>query len=255
MQYLIVFLIAILSACDKSGSAGQEKGPCYGNDTCDEGLECLSETCVAPKYQTGLLGEVERLTDAACACKNQACLIALMAEGKLDALERLQESAPARADSLGEKLATCVESVPGALGQQVHSKRTKKAKTAEANQSLKKMADGARLMIAVQAKQFPKSVGPTPPLGTCCQDGGKCKPGSGNWGQPTWRALDFSMRDPHYFSYEFKSTKSGNEETFTALAYGDLDCDGKYSTFSLFGMIIDGEVQTAGDIIKVSPLE
>lgn len=29
-------------------AAGKERGPCYGNGTCDQGLVCLSDLCVAP---------------------------------------------------------------------------------------------------------------------------------------------------------------------------------------------------------------
>jgi hypothetical protein len=37
-------LLALVSACSKP--QGGEGGPCYPNATCDEGLTCLSETCV-----------------------------------------------------------------------------------------------------------------------------------------------------------------------------------------------------------------
>ena len=41
----------------------------------------------------------------------------------------------------------------------------------------------------------------------------------------------------------------------SALAYGDLDCDGEYSPLSLYAEVVDGEIQTAGDIIKENALE
>jgi hypothetical protein len=47
----IVTATLALAACAKSASgpaAGKERGPCYGNGTCDTGLVCLSELCVAP---------------------------------------------------------------------------------------------------------------------------------------------------------------------------------------------------------------
>lgn len=39
-------VFAVLSGCGKDSSIGKEKGSCYGNGTCDDGLACLSETCV-----------------------------------------------------------------------------------------------------------------------------------------------------------------------------------------------------------------
>jgi hypothetical protein len=82
------------------------------------------------------------------------------------------------------------------------------------------------------AKEFPApSAGPTPPLGTCCASGGRCNPSSPQWRVEPWWLLHFSMDAPHHYSYEYRVTQTG----FTALAYGDLDCDGEYSTFSVSG--------------------
>lgn len=146
-------------------------------------------------------------------------------------------------------------------------KYIKKSKTAEGTQFLKKMSDAARVYYATpeiagtslsaspQTKSFPASVGPTPPLGTCCSMGEKCMPDAELWQHPTWQALDFAMRDPHYYSYEFKTENRNGVVSYTALAYGDLDCDGVYSTFSLYGQVVDGEVQSAGDVIKQNALE
>ncbi len=144
------------------------------------------------------------------------------------------------------------------------SKYAAKAKTTEAQQFLKKMSDSARSYYAmpnfddsslgagVVAKQFPPSNEITPPLGTCCKDGGKCNPSSGNWEEPTWTALEFGMIEPHYYSYQFVNSK----DSYTVLAYGDLDCDGEYSTFSLSGEVDkDGEVQSSDDFTKNKPLE
>jgi hypothetical protein len=41
-------MFATGSACSKEPAAGSERGACYGNGTCDEGLLCLSELCVRP---------------------------------------------------------------------------------------------------------------------------------------------------------------------------------------------------------------
>ena len=85
--------------------------------------------------------------------------------------------------------------------------------------------------------------------------GEKCMPDAEAWQHPTWQALDFAMHDPHYYSYQFKTETNEGVTSYTALAYGDLDCDGDYPTFSLYGQVIDGEVQTVGDVVTMDPLE
>ena len=39
------------------------------------------------------------------------------------------------------------------------------------------------------------------------------------------------MNDRHYFAYEFDSSGTLSDARMTATAYGDLDCDGVWSTF------------------------
>jgi len=124
------------------------------------------------------------------------------------------------------------------------NKYISKSKTTEARIFVKKIYDGARAYymgdhatrgsIGRLPPQFPTpSQGPTPPLGSCCKAGGKCGPNASHWTSPVWAALQFSVSDPHYFSYSY--IVKGN--TFTARANGDLDCDGEYSTFEMIGII------------------
>lgn len=61
------------------------------------------------------------------------------------------------------------------------------------------------------------------------------------------------MTTPHRYSYEY--SRDASNQSFTAIAHGDLDCDGEYSTFTLYGQVVDGELQTAGDVIKMNPFE
>jgi hypothetical protein len=48
MPVLFAALTALTVACGSPPSIpdGQERGPCYGNGTCDQGLSCLSQVCV-----------------------------------------------------------------------------------------------------------------------------------------------------------------------------------------------------------------
>ncbi len=66
------------------------------------------------------------------------------------------------------------------------------------------------------------------------------------WQDPTWVALQFSVDDPHYYSYAYEvngnaapgsQAPTDGSNNYTAYAYGDLDCDGNYSTFAMYGEI------------------
>lgn len=52
-----VVLVAVLMACNSAGSKppapGSERGACYGNGTCDDGLSCLSDRCVRVEVGSG----------------------------------------------------------------------------------------------------------------------------------------------------------------------------------------------------------
>ena len=75
------------------------------------------------------------------------------------------------------------------------------------------------------------------------------------WTTATWKALGFSITDPHYFRYTFTST-AGTPKTFTALAEADLDCDGILSSFLIYGEdSSQNEVLSSGAVIKNRPLE
>jgi hypothetical protein len=62
----------------------------------------------------------------------------------------------------------------------------------------------------------------------------------GTWEHPTWRLLDFSWTVPHCYSFAFESELQPGLARFTALAQGDLDGDGVFSTFQIKGEARDG---------------
>jgi type IV pilus assembly protein PilA len=133
---------------------------------------------------------------------------------------------PFAGDSSTLMVVVAVTGILAAVAIPAFMKYIKKSKTSEANQLLYKLYDGARV-LTMEGQPLPASVGPTPPLGSCCELDDKCMPNSELWQHPTWQALQFAMLDPHYFSYEFV-----NQNGIVQLkAYGDLDCDGVYSTF------------------------
>ena len=159
-------------------------------------------------------------------------------------------------------------------------KYMKKSKTAEASQFLKKMSDSARtyystpsftnaadvtsLAPSITAKQFPASAALYADPDCCALGAGgteKCNPAAEtDWNDPdpanrdaTWVALDFAMKDPHYYAYGFLG--GGTNTDYTASAQGNLDCDDQFSTYTLYGAVVAGEVESAADVIKQSALE
>ncbi len=72
----------------------------------------------------------------------------------------------------------------------------------------------------------------------------KCLPDPTRWdiggpGGLAWKALKFSMDDPHYYAYQYDviNVSGGQGSEFTAIAIGDLDCDTIKSRFSMYGVI------------------
>jgi hypothetical protein len=65
--------------------------------------------------------------------------------------------------------------------------------------------------------------------------------------------LQFSVDDPHYYSFQYELGKDG--ESFTVTARGDLDCDGEYSTFSMEGRIEGGEISGTALLRREDELE
>ncbi len=83
----------------------------------------------------------------------------------------------------------------------------------------------------------------------------KYAPNAAQWQTPTWEALGFSIDTAHYYQYQYVLT---NAAEFTAVAHGDLDGDGTYSTFYEVGLhdqaYGDG-ISSSGGITEISPTE
>ncbi len=146
-------------------------------------------------------------------------------------------------------------------------KYTQKAKTSEAVMHLQDLRRTAadyfsttqvdKLGNALPCR-FPTAAPLTPAGKSCCdptldKDGDKrCDGNTAAWDQPAWKDLRFERADRHYFQYAFDSSGEGNGATFTASAFGDLDCDGVFSTFQLTGK---GQVDASGNCEVPTPRE
>jgi hypothetical protein len=107
-----------------------------------------------------------------------------------------------------------------------------KGKRSEAAIHLTEIARRAE-QYRIENGSYPtEAAGPTPSLGECCNNGGKCRPNLTQWrDDPLWDSLDISIDTPHYFSLEYVPGPGGS--SYTARAFGDLDCDTTYSTFEI----------------------
>ncbi len=110
----------------------------------------------------------------------------------------------------------------------------------EAKQSLRRIQLGAKAYLetprvssdgAMLPCKFPDSVAATPTASCCSNDGEACQAAPDDWRAPAWRALNFTPPKSHRYRYAIRSTGTGASAVMEAIAYGDLDCDGKYSTF------------------------
>ncbi len=84
-------------------------------------------------------------------------------------------------------------------------------------------------LVAAGAPLPTVSAGPTPPPGTCCDQGGQCEPDAARWTAEPWHALRFSMDKPHRYSVEYSPLPGGA----LVRVSGDVDCDGVIGSVSL----------------------
>ncbi|MFZ5786761.1 MAG: type IV pilin protein [Acidobacteriota bacterium] len=132
-------------------------------------------------------------------------------------------------------------------------KYIRRAKTSEAEEKLsalfrssssyfsqEQVGRGA-LAVAI-AQQFPVTAAETPGgcgAGICAgQLDGRCVPNEDAWDMlATWQALNFSITDPHYFTYSYDAAGVNTASQFTARANADLDGDMSCSTFERAGFV------------------
>jgi len=148
---------------------------------------------------------------------------------------------------LGELLAmVAILAALAVLATFAYTRYAARARTSEALASLCRIGNGAINYFNAEhvdpsgnplPRQFPGFAGPTPVAGCCTGPVGNCTGGDPDWTDPAWQALHFSMHHDHYYTYEFYSSRNGDDSVFTATARGDLDCDGNRSHYEWFGFI------------------
>ena len=117
----------------------------------------------------------------------------------------------------------------------------KRSKKTEASLQLNKIGKNAKRVYSENSAYISGSAGPTPGkpgTGGCC--GGPnnhCAAVPATFAaDPVWKQLDFQIDEPSLFYYNY----AGTTTTFTALATGDLDCDGTEIIYTLTGTAAAG---------------
>lgn len=98
-------------------------------------------------------------------------------------------------------------------------------------------------------KRFPMRIPLTPSGGPSCKM--QLTP-SAVWEAAGWGPLHFAYNESQSYAYEFWSNGlTGTAAVYTARGYGDVDCDGVWSTHELRGSIDnEGTVKVEGPLIS-----
>ena len=129
------------------------------------------------------------------------------------------------------------------------SKYQLRAKTTEAVQNLKTIADGARIYYlqdnvdnqgVLLDKDFPPQTTLAPGTDTCAAGNRKHDPSDPNildlFATEEWQNVGFAPSKPFWFQYQLQNDVT-DPPTFRAFATADLDCDGDKSEFTVNGLV------------------
>jgi type IV pilus assembly protein PilA len=144
----------------------------------------------------------------------------------------------------------------------------RRSKTTEATVNISAIAKGATGWYNDQ--HLDKAGKPMPRQFPCAGKGWVCAPkampcASGQalytphpaqWQDACWTQLQFSLNKPHHYRYCFKSEGEGVNARFDIKVQGDLDCNGKYSTYLMIVRVDHktGEVERS-NLMRLDPLE
>lgn len=195
-----------------------------------------------PVEDPNLLTEMEDWAERACACEDYACFVV-----EMDLANNLRtlrvdwwtEQQRERGIAARTKASDCgfdnFASDAGWPDADAARAAYREAIVAEDLALLRRLYDAARIYWVDHGKTAAEpSAGPTPALGTCCgYADGMCPGDDGLWAAEPWSSINANMGTAHRFSFEYEVDKKGRG--FTVRGYGDLDCDGEYSTYELRG--------------------
>jgi hypothetical protein len=130
-----------------------------------------------------------------------------------------------------------------------------RAKTAEAKNTVTHIAkalmawwDAEDKAGPARAKNAKKKLFSLPAVPKTVPRGQKYQSSSADW--TPWSKIHFEMSSPQYFQYEVRAAKDG--ESAEVIAHGDLDGDGKTSTFKVMLRVQRG-ASSADDRLVATP--
>ena len=120
----------------------------------------------------------------------------------------------------------------------------KKSKKTEAALQLNKIGKNAKTLY-IEKQSYSTTALPNNPLpakgssGCCGNPNNKCPPVPLSFSGDTagWAQIDFQIDEPSLFVYSYDGTAA---TTFSAMAEGDLDCDGTEITYTMNGTAVAG---------------
>ena len=92
---------------------------------------------------------------------------------------------------------------------------------------------GTEPSAARAMRHFPPSSKGSVPADPDAVRGKQFQSNAADWAVAPWRDMRFSIPQPQYYAYSFRSEGVGPAANATAIAQGDLDADGDVSRFSL----------------------
>jgi hypothetical protein len=126
------------------------------------------------------------------------------------------------------------------LGMVALATYERRAKTAEATESLKTIAAAAAAAYDASAddahpgdRRFPPSSVRSVPPDLPSVRGKRYQSNVNDWAWSPWKDLGFSIPQPQFYAYSFSSGGRGAQAHATAMAQGDLDGNGKGSMFTI----------------------
>jgi type IV pilus assembly protein PilA len=142
-------------------------------------------------------------------------------------------------------------------------KYTRRSMTVEASMNIRRMYDGAVAYYigehadvngVIQDQRFPNSAALTPAVPP---KGVKQQPLPTWFDSPEWHALDFAVRDPTRYSYQFDNAAGGTGTAAFAqmIAQGDLDGDDVYSLFMRSCSGVKEGVKGGSGLVAINELE
>ena len=115
----------------------------------------------------------------------------------------------------------------------------RKGKRSEADIALNRLGKSSKAYYVEQSAYPTAAAGPLPAADSCTQSGKMFAVSAASWTGP-FQTLEFVMEEPHRFDYTF--TPGATDQTYSAVAHGDLDCDGAgASTVTLSANTVNGQ--------------